>query len=256
MKIEELINRGDPLFSVSDRSIADYMITHRQECQNAGCEELAAACHVSRATLLRFCRKLGLSSFSELKYVLKEVGPGAAPSPSELDLQFQNYHSLIDDMQNRDYREICMALHQAGTIYIYGTGNAQKAEAEELKRIFLSVGKCVIDLFDAGEVALCKSAFQKDDVFLIISLSGETPSGIEILRSIGHTPVKTLSITRWDSNTIARMCAFNLYVGTSTMQGYQTLSYELIGAFYVLLDILYVNYLDLTRGAASCGLKN
>ena len=69
---------------------------------------------------------------------------------------------------------MCSLIYNTKSIYIYGTGNAQKAEAEEFKRIFLSAGKCVIDLFDLGEVQFMQNKFADKDLFVIVSLSGET----------------------------------------------------------------------------------
>lgn len=247
LKLEELLNAKYELLNAGDRALAQYILAHQAVCSASNCEQLAVACHVSRATLLRFCRKLGLDSFAELKYLLKAAPPTPSAAPTELHVQFEAYHRVIDELVKRDYRDVCALLYKASTIYIYGTGNAQKSEAEEFKRIFLSVGKCVVDLFDMGEIAFAKQDFRPDDLFVIISLSGETPAGIDIMREVASTSVGTLSITRWDNNTIARMCRNNLYVGTETMQGYRAFSYELMGAFYVLLDTLFVGYLDFVR---------
>lgn len=41
------------------------------------------------------------------------------------------------------------------------------------------MNKCVIDLFDLGEVEFMMGSFKSNDVFIIISLSGETKEGIE-----------------------------------------------------------------------------
>lgn len=92
-----------------------------------------------------------------------------------------------------------------------------------------------------------KKAFQKTDVFVVISLSGETKAGIEILNSVLPTGIHTLSITRLQNNTISRMCRDNLYVATQTIQS--QVSYELVSGFYMLLDMLFLNYLEYIRGA-------
>ena len=92
-----------------------------------------------------------------------------------------------------------------------------------------------------------QNKFSDKDLFVIISLSGETSEGIQILKAIESTKIKTLSITRFENNTIARICKDNLYVSTKMLHGLQNLSYEMTAAFYVLLDILFVNYLEYTR---------
>ena len=115
-----------------------------------------------------------------------------------------------------------------------------------MKRIFLSVNKCVIDLFDAGEVEFMKHVFNKTDLFIIISLSGETPEGIDIIKNI-HPYIHTLSMTRLDNNTIATLCEQNLYVATQKLNSYHFAAYEVVGAFYALLDLLFVNYIEYQR---------
>ena len=248
MKIDELINKNYDKLTQNDHQIFNYIIKNQQECKEMTCEQIADKCHVSRTTLLRFCRKLDLNSFAELKYVLK-LSDSEVYENTNLDIEeaCQTYHKIIDEIKEHQYKNVCSLIYNAETIYIYGTGNAQKAEAEEFKRIFLSAGKCVIDLFDLGEVQFIQNKFADKDLFVIISLSGETAEGIQILKAIESTKIKTLSITRFEHNTIARICKDNLHVSTKMLHGLQNLSYEMTAAFYVLLDILFVNYLEYTR---------
>ena len=53
-----------------------------------------------------------------------------------------------------------------------------------------------------------------------------------------------MSITRWNNNALARLAEYNLYVGTRVVHKGQDQSYEMIAAFYMLLDILSVRYLE------------
>lgn len=247
MKLEELMNQHYDSLTAGERQIMSGLLLHQREAAALSCEQLAKRYHVSRATLLRLFHKIGLQSFAEFKLFLRDETSDKAEENMALMEISENYHRMIRELQQRDYRAVCQKIREAGTVYIYGTGNAQKAEAEELKRMFLSAGKCVIDLFDLGETVLAGEAFLKGDLFVIISLSGETAAGIEILKAVEHTGIETVSITRWDNNTMARLCRHNLYVGTKTLKGYRNLSYELTAAFYVLLDLLFVNYLEYVR---------
>lgn len=91
-----------------------------------------------------------------------------------------------------------------------------------------------------------KNTFVTNDLFIIISLSGETKEGIEIIKNIqGY--IKTLSITRLENNTISSLCEQNLYVTTQKLNKFQQSSYELVGVFYALLDILFANYIEYIR---------
>lgn len=244
MRLEELVNRHYEQLNGNEREILSYILKHKNQVREDTCQETAKKCSVSRATLLRVCKKLGLQNYAELKYILKYGEEEEKPRQDSIDSIISNYHTLIEDLKKTGYQEVCRLIYHARNIYIYGTGNEQKAVAEEFKRIFLMFGKCAVDLFDYGEVQMALETFTEKDLFVIISLSGETQEGIRILRLMEHTGIRALSLTRWKNNTIARMCPYNLYAGTKVVDGYGQMSYEIMSAFYILLDILSVHYLS------------
>lgn len=248
MKIEELVNQYYDNLTPNDREVLNLILKNKKRTGQLSSTGLAEYCHVSRTTLLRMIKKLSLQSFTEFKYLLADE-EGTGPSDGlEWKEVIDNYHNLIEDLKKMNYEPVCQMLYQSRNIYLYGTGNEQKSIAEEFKRIFLNFGKCCMDLFDYGECEFAKQSFDENDVFIIISLSGETREGIELLKLVQQTPVQTLSITRWNNNTIARMCSYNLYAGTKMLNGMETQPYEVVSAFYMLLDILSVNYLEYTGG--------
>lgn len=248
MKIEELVNQYYDHLTPNDREMINLILKNKDQAKQFSSTELAAFCHISRTTLLRMIKKLSLQSFTEFRYLLMNEEGIPASDTLEWKEIIDNYHNMIEDLKKMDYSSVCQLLYQARNIYIYGTGNEQKSIAEEFKRIFLNFGKCCMDLFDYGECEFAKQNFDENDIFIIISLSGETREGIELLKLVQQTPVQTLSITRWNNNTIARMCTYNLYAGTKMLNGMERQPYEVVSAFYMLLDILSVNYLEYIGG--------
>lgn len=246
MKLESLVNIYYNNLNTNDKVIIKKILMFQQDYQNLSSEEIAKQCNISRATLLRLCKKIGLSSFSDLKYLLKEKQRYNFKEIEDFHSICDNYQLLISELKKIPYDTICEIIFHAQTIYIYGTGNEQKSIVQELKRIFISVEKCVIDLFDYGEIEFMKNTFTANDLFIIISLSGETKEGIEIIKNIqGY--IKTLSITRLENNTISSLCDKSLYVTTQKLNKLQQSSYELVGVFYALLDILFANYVQYIR---------
>lgn len=240
MQLEELINQHYAQLNETDKELCHMVLQHKKELAGCSCEQVADFCHVSRATLLRVCRKISLVSFSDLKLLLKEEQQRSMTQSIDI---FDTYHALVDELRKLSYRRICERIYHANTIYIYGSGNEQKTLAEECKRIFLHAGKCVIDLFDYGEVEFMKDSFGEDDIFIIISLSGETKEGIRILQLISNTNIQTISMTRLANNTISSLCDEHLYAVTKVVENMEQ-DYELVSAFYMLLDLLFIHYLD------------
>lgn len=58
--------------NASYSAIADYLLA-RKSYAGLKLKEVAHACHVSDATVVRFCQNLGFDGFSDLKYNLTKV---------------------------------------------------------------------------------------------------------------------------------------------------------------------------------------
>lgn len=244
--LSERMNEYDNKLSENDRATLAILLSNPREYAKLSSQVMAERCHISRATLLRTLRKIGLTSFSDLKLTLKEERDNICESNLDFGAVCDVYHMLTEELNRFSYQNICRMLYESDTIYIYGTGNEQKTIAEEFKRIFLSAGKCVIELFDYGEMQFLKHTFGSRDLFVTVSLSGETKEGVRILNAVIPSGIQTLSITRLQNNTISRMCGANLYVATQTV--ISRISYELVSGFYMLLDMLFLNYLEYVRG--------
>lgn len=244
MNLEEKINQKYEVLSANDRELITIILRERKSVCEMSSTQLASFLHVSRTTLVRLQKKLGIDSFMEFKLLLKPqtFEPVAISYPTKAIVQ--NYHRMIDELQKRDYENACRMLYQADTIYLYGTGNEQKSIVDEFKRIFLMLGKSCVNLFDYGELAYAKQRFVPKDLLVVISLSGESEEALRIVRSAQETAIGTLSLTRWENNSLAHMCQENLYVGTQVIRQNIGQPYEQVAAFYVLLDILAVHYIE------------
>ena len=99
-----------------------------------------------------------------------------------------------------------------------------------------------VEVFDLGELRLAFSHAHQDDLLVVISLSGESPEALAIAQEGMLFGMRTLSLTRLDNNALARACDENLFVGTIVLQSDQSLNYELIAAFYILLEMLSLSY--------------
>lgn len=255
MNLEYRINACYDTLTANDREVLNLILRDKGRTAQMNSTQLAACCHVSRTTLVRLFKKLGIATFAEFKLLLGEKWDLQAPAALDMEEIILNYHRMVEDLKAYNYRDVCSAIYKADTVYLYGTGNEQKAIAEEFKRIFLMFGKCCIDLFDYGEIEYAARNFKDRDLFAAISLSGESAQGIDVLRFVLCRDIETLSITRWTNNTIARMCRYNLYAGTKMIDGGggSSAGYEMVAAFYILLDILSVNYLEYVRECHEAG---
>ncbi len=251
MRLDALINKNYDLLTANDREIANTIFREKKAVREMNSTQLSSFLNISRTTLVRFMKKLGIGTFAEFRLLLEEEQGSRNDMSFGMSDVLDHYHAVIDELKKHDYSRVCRMISGADTIYLYGSGNEQKAVAEEFKRIFLIFGKYCVDLFDLGEVEFARERFKENDLFVAISLSGESSEAIRVMRCVQGAEIRTLSLTRWANNSLARMCQENLYVGTRTVYQTERESYEMVAAFYILLDILTVRYLENTSPAGA-----
>lgn len=248
MRLDEIIDRNYDYLTVTEKSIIQKIKQEKDYIKIMNSTQTAKKLGISRTSLVRMMKKLGIASYAELQLILKQEKEENRNSEKiEIDEIVKEYHNMIEELKTADYSIICQQIYDAKTIYLYGSGNEQKTIIEEFKRIFLTMGKWCVDLFDYGEIEFAKEKFSKNDLFIVVSLSGENREALRIMRMVLETKIHTLSITKWNSNSLARITENNLYVGTKMLDQDKKHSYEMIASFYILLDILSVKYLEMVK---------
>lgn len=236
--MEQRIAKYAPKLSSSERKLLESIAAMEYD-PALKAADLASKLCISRSALHRLLQKIGLNRFSDLKVLLSarnqdpkqrsEIMPG---SVSDL------YQSLLDDVIRKMNPDgVCSLIDQAKLVVLYGTGNEQKNIAHMLARLLSLAGVAVMEVFDRGEMDFMQSALDRDDLVILISMSGEGESLIDMARSLAQK-VHLLSITRLEANSLSTLCDERLYVSTSSLT---SLDYEIMGSFYVLIDLLYLH---------------
>lgn len=196
MRLESLVNKNYDLLTANDREMVNRIFRDKESVRGMNSTQLAAYLNVSRTTFVRFMKKMGIDTFAEFRLLLAEEERKPEGSVFNMADIVDNYHGMIDELKRHDYSKVCRMIADAGTIYLYGSGNEQKAIAEEFKRIFLIFGKYCVDLFDFGETEFARERFRKNDLFIAISLSGESPEAIRVMRCVQGAEIRTLQRVR------------------------------------------------------------
>ncbi|MFS1664312.1 MurR/RpiR family transcriptional regulator [Streptococcus sp. zg-JUN1979] len=253
MDFLELVNNYYGRLTDQEKEIISYLQQDSLDMKALTSQKLAKECFVSRASIFRLLKKLDISSFAELKYLLQQSN---MPKKAEHETDFlsvtSSFHTYIDQIfKQKAFADIVQLLGQASVIYLYGTGNEQKLEVEYFRQLFTSIGKKIVVIFDFGEYNYVKKQFKQDDLLILVSYKGESSEGIDILKDSSFRGIKRLVFTRTSQNTMAQLSDYQLYVPTESIQTPTSLTYEISSTFYFIIDQLYVDVLMLVRGYAS-----
>ncbi|MDZ5784325.1 MurR/RpiR family transcriptional regulator [Marinococcus luteus] len=216
MSLEEVINTYYGELNDNDMHILKYILNHKENCRDMGINELADATLASRSSIHRLTKKLRFSGYSEFKVFLKweeanseETGDYMQQLENDIEVTLKNLGSL-------HFEPICEKLYHAGRIFIYGTGTAQLTCAREAQRLFALQQTFVTIIYDKTEFESMLKAMVPEDIVIIISLSGDTPSLIPHVQQLTARGITFISITNLKNNKLAQMSPFSIYAATST----------------------------------------
>ena len=218
--------------SLSERKIADYLLAHPTEAVYLSITDVADRAEVGEATVSRFCRKLGLRGFQELKVMLaQEQGPlelKAIDPPGDEDLAVLTRRTarltmrVVEDtarlLDQQRLDQAIALLTEARKIDFYGLGTSGLT-ALDAQHKFLSLGKHCNAFVDPHVQAMSASLLTPLDVAVAFSHSGSTKDAVASLRCAREAGAHTICITSFARSPITRVADIALLaaIGETTV---------------------------------------
>lgn len=244
MTLKELVNSHLADLNPTDLIIWRYILSHKKECCYISIYELAEACWVSRTTVLRFAKKLGLDGFSDLKMMLKletsndRVKPTQDLAEAAIDL----CRKAGEEIAKQDFSQVNSLLYKARRIFIYPSGYLQRNIANEIIRYFFNCDLFITLINGGDEYRGLLPRLTNRDLIIIVSLSGESSHVIPFAQELNTQGIPFISMTRLKSNTLARLSTEHLYVTPHVLPAHIDLPYESMLGFFLLSEIWFVSY--------------
>ena len=242
MRLTERINAHLRDLSDADRCIWRYIEGNRAAASRASIHELARA----SASVVRFAQKLGFDGFAEMKAVMR-MEKTAHPIPAN-DVRTSLgsfYDQTWRTLMRRDYTRASRLIHEAHRVFAYASGYVQTNVMQEMKRLFVYDNIFIYEIAGREEFYSVYQTAGKDDLFIFISLSGESERVVEFADRLNLKGVPLLSITEMRHNALAARSTENLYVMPAEFalpENEARLQFKSMLAYFLLLEIWYVHY--------------
>jgi DNA-binding MurR/RpiR family transcriptional regulator len=221
MVIEKLRNKSG--FTESEKCIADYMLSHRKEVQQLTAEELAKETLTSKSSIVRLCKKLGISGYQELKKLLfAEIVIENKSSKDGKGLTLDNKSRYSDYVKTVDQlyevvlekmheqfnhnvlKRITNQLNKMERIDFYSSGLGHSiGEATAHKYSALGIESTAYSSINEGFLATNKN--NKTAAF-VISLSGKNPSVLHIAQILKRYGIYVIGIAGASSKEMEQHC--------------------------------------------------
>ena len=244
--LTERINAHLRELSDTDKCIWRCIEGNRTAASRASIHELARACAVSSASVVRFAQKLGFDGFGEMKAFMRMEGTSRSlPERDVITSLGSFYDETWRELMRRDYTRASRLIHEAHRVFAYASGYVQTNVMQEMKRLFVYDNVFIYEIAGREEFYSVYQAAGPDDLFVFISLSGESERVVEFAERLSLKGVPILSITEMRHNTLASRSTENLYATPAEIglaENETRLQFKSMLAYFLLLEIWYVHY--------------
>ena len=244
--LTERINAHLRELSDTDKCIWRCIEGNRTAASRASIHELARACAVSSASVVRFAQKLGFDGFGEMKAFMRMEGTSRSlPERDVITSLGSFYDETWRELMRRDYTRASCLIREAHRVFAYASGYVQTNVMQEMKRLFVYDNILIYEIAGREEFYSVYQTAGKDDLFIFVSLSGESERVVEFAEQLSLKGVPILSITEMRHNTLASRSTENLYVMPAEFalpENEERLRFKSMLAYFLLLEIWYVHY--------------
>lgn len=243
--------------SQNELSILEYIYAHPKEVMHMSIHELSKEVCFSSATILRFCKKIGLSGFSELKFILRNESQSSPtyeqpsnPINSKIILNTigTDIEGTANLIKNDHFNEIVSLLASDMPIYLWAPGGITSILVEYLEKILFVYGRQKV--FKLESERLTKHILRNINtpaIFFVISSSGTYDPTIRLSKIASVNNLKLITITPYNNNEISQLSPYSLHFFTNQRNNKDADITSRISIFYIL-SMLMRSYANSKEG--------
>lgn len=243
-----------PSLPRAEKAIAEALLENPEAITRLTLAEISAESASSEASVIRFCKRMGYSGYTEMKESFRktlEMGVDIRSESIEtaddmkviLKKVFQsNVQTLSDTLVLADdgYENALHALLQAREIHFFGVGDAFAAcQLAQMKFSRLGIpcsahSDVMLQMITAGNMT-------KQDVAVAVSYEGRSRNVIEAMKTAREKGAATISITKMNKSPLQKYTDISLYIAVSDLTvGRDKVTRRVADQF--ILDALYLGY--------------
>lgn len=226
IKVREILRTLSP----QEQKLAGYFVDHPDTVSHMKIGELASRSGVSISTIMRLCKKLGLSGYKELcrslyaqnmmeepEPILDNIRPGDDLNTilcATCTMQINAIRNTMKIMDREELEKAVSVLCRAQRIEFYGVGNSESVASTAALKFSLA-GKNASCRVESVARTLSATTLKPGDAAVLISHSGETTAIVDLARIIRENGTPVISITCYGKNTLSELSDIHLHTVVS-----------------------------------------
>ncbi len=189
--------------------VYDYVMKNKKQITFMTVRELAAAVHVSTATVVRFCKKMGCDGYTEFRVKFKIYLSESKEKKPHHDIdEILHYLQVVNTpLFEEKMREVVATIQQAKRVIFIGIGTSGVL-GKYGARYFSNLRKFSQHIDDPYYPVL-EDMYEKT-VVIALSVSGETLQTIELVNRFKEHNCQVIAITNKASSTLSKISDLTL----------------------------------------------
>ena len=202
--------------TISELDVLRFLDNNREEIQDLSIQKLASQRFVSTATIMRLCKKIGFSGYSELKYYLKEESRKQQIDIETLtfsDLVHKNKETIVETsklIKEEEVNKIVDAMLKAKNIHFFGKG-LNNVVLTYVSKMLMTSGVPNFIYDDTHIAYLAAETMDTDDILFVASLTGNTHQVTRTAQIAKSRSACVVTITDSTVNELSKLGDYPLY---------------------------------------------
>lgn len=250
--------KNESNFSNSEQVIAEYIIAHPNKVLKMTIHELAQHAYSSSASVTRFCKRLNLNGFSDLKVKLardmssfniqKErvdtqvpFNKGEEPLSimnAILNLNYQTMQDTYNHLNQLQMERVAKSVFTAKHVHLFGSGQSL-IQAMDFQYKLIKIGIDANVENNHGFQLMKAHSIDEDSVAVIISFFGKDDHNLNLVKVLKDKGIFVVLITGPQRNPLVEYADEVIHVPPQEKVAGKMASYSSRTAIQLVLDLLY-----------------
>jgi DNA-binding MurR/RpiR family transcriptional regulator len=242
-----------PKLTQSEQKVARFVLSAPEEVVFMSVHEMADRSLSSSASVVRFCRSMGLKGFPELKvalsadlandqksgyYDLNKNDSSADLVDKILSNAVQSLRDTVGLLDIGTIEKAAQSLYNAPAIFAYGVG-ASALVAEDIAQKWLRLGKNAYALSDVHVLTMSMANAPRGSVFIGISYSASTKEVLQLMKFANKTGLVTISFTGFGRSELSEISDFSLFTSLAPEAKVRSAATGSKHSQFFIIDVLY-----------------
>ncbi|WP_281197890.1 MurR/RpiR family transcriptional regulator [Staphylococcus schleiferi] len=245
--------------SAAERKIFQFIYNNSEKIASMTANDIAKASGASSPTVVRFSKKMGYNSFTELKIELSAETKKAPSMNSYSDVdRDDSFHSLKNKLANNahytidettalfneeEFIDACKFIEEKEYCYVLGIG-ASSLTAMDIVQKWGRLGKNVVSEPDYNTILPQLILHQKECVIWLVSNSGMTSELISLAETAKDLEIPIITLTQFGQNPLSKLADVSLKTSRPMESIYRSAATDSILAQFITVDLLFYVYIS------------